>query len=163
MEHVPGIDGADPTLIFKPQGNKELLRETERFEDGRIELTLQGSGGRRLTPRYASEISRGLLKSAFECAWLDHHEMVIEDRFDHIRAAVLGEPRDGFLVVMNKTNPNSQHVSLTYDFAAQDDGTWRMWAWAEYYGVCIATDSRLHAPVGDVPVDVSVLSFSKDD
>jgi len=86
-----------PTLIFTSHGPRELLRETARYSDGRVELNWSASGGRRLTPRYASELSRALLKSALNAQWFDHGLDVFDPKFDHVRSAVLGDPRDGFL------------------------------------------------------------------
>jgi hypothetical protein len=159
-----GVAGVDPTLIFSSHGSKELLKETGRAPDGRVSLQLEASGGRRFTPRYGSELSRALLKSALECAWLDHGEMTLETRFDHIRDAVLGTPRDGFFVVANKADPDCREVSLTYDFLRCDDDTWRMLVWCNYYGIGIATDSRLPKPLQELPPGlVTTLTFTESD
>lgn len=52
------------------------FRETSRSTE-EVRLRLTGSGGRRLTPDYVSRLSRAVLKSALECAWLDHGAVVL--------------------------------------------------------------------------------------
>jgi len=117
-----------------------------------------------MTPRYSSELSRALLKSALECAWLDHGEMMLEARFDHIRDAVLGVPRDGFLAVVHKGDPNYRQVSLTYQLVQCGDDTWRMLTWTNYYGIGVGTDSRLSGPVQEPPAGlVTILPFTTSD
>ncbi len=164
VDYIPGTDGADPTLRMMPQPNHELVRETARLSDGRVALQWKGSGGRRMTPRYACQLSRALLKSALECAWLDHGQAMLEPKWDHVRAAVLGEPRAGFFAVLAKADPNSTKITLTYNLVRYEGDTWRMWVAAEYYGVFVATDSRLSRPVRDVPDELlSVMTFTASD
>jgi hypothetical protein len=164
VEHVPGTDGADPNLILNSHTSPGMLRETGRLSGGRLSLEWKGSGGRRMTPRYASQLSRGLLKSALECSWIDHGKIMLEPRFDHIRAAVLGEPRDGLFVMLNTADPSSGKVSLTYELMPYDDDTWRMVVWADYYGVFLGTDSRLSCPVRALPEDQGILmTFTTSD
>ncbi len=148
------------SLRFDPHTRFPMLREVERRGD-LVKLEFNWSGGRRMTPRYTSDLSRALLKSAFECAWLDHGDVVLEHRFDHVRSAVLGQPRDGFLVVGRQCDPDHALGSLTYDLVSDDAGTWRIWVVAEYFGIFLATDSRLAEPVSDFPPDaVTVLPFT---
>lgn len=77
------------SLRFNSNTEAPMLREMER-QGGTVRLQMNLSGGRRRTPRYGSELSRILLKSALECARLDHGELMLEPRFDHVRSAVLG-------------------------------------------------------------------------
>lgn len=164
VEHIPGAAGADPTLVINPQGPKPTLRELERTPDGRVKLEWKSSRGRRMTARYASDLSRALLKSAFECAWIDHKEMMLERRFDHIRDAVLGASREGFFAMGLKLDPDSTRVSLTYNLLPQGDGTWRMPVVADFFGVFVATDSRLAEVDHDLPPDyLSVMPFTASD
>lgn len=163
VEHIPSTNGADPTLVFTSQAEDRLLRETGRSPDGRVSLKWTGSGGRRMTPRYGSQLSRALLKSALECAWVDHGKLVLAHQFDHVREAVLGEPRNGFFLMMAKGDPQSTTVSLTYEIMPDDD-TSRLVVWANYYGVFIATDSHRSVPHGDVPSDQAhLITFTKSD
>lgn len=55
-----------------------------------------------MTPEYGSELSRALLKIALECMWIDHLDEAFEARWDHVRAAVLGEPRQGLFAMRLK-------------------------------------------------------------
>ena len=164
LEHVPGAAGADPTLIFMPSTPRELLRETARHPDGRVELQWTASGGRRVTPRVASEISRGLLKSALEFAWLDRGAIVLESGFDEVRQVVLGKQRDGFLLVGLKADPNNVQGQLTYLPVDQADGTTRVAVLANLFGVAMATDSHLVEPGTPVPPDLaSLMTFLASD
>ena len=164
VDFLPGVDGADPTLAFKRVGSRPLLKETGRTPDGRVSLEWKGSGGRRMTARYASQLSRALLKPAFECAWLDHPEMMLESRFDHIREAVLGVPRDGMFVIGNKADPHCPNASLTYNLLPHEGDTWRMSVMANFYGVYIGTDSRLPGPVEEPPDGFfSIFTFGATD
>jgi hypothetical protein len=163
VEHMPSVGGADPILVFRSHDGHEMLREKARHSDGRVEVEWKSSGGRRLTPRYGSELSRALLKSAFECAWLDRGSALFERRYDNIRRAILGAPQDGFVLALKKGNPDRTEVALTYDFVPDGDAM-RLWTWVDYFGIVLATDSRLATPVGDVPEDlVSMISFTAAD
>ena len=162
-EHIPGVDGADPTLVLTAKNPRGALREVDRYPDGRVRMNWSGSGGRRMTPRYASELSRALLKIALECAWIDHGEIMLESRFDHIREGVLGEPRDGYFLVANQGNPNETKGTLSYDFQRCDEDTWRMWVGTDLFGVYMQTDSRLSKPPGELHEElVSVVTFPAD-
>jgi hypothetical protein len=163
VEHVPGVGGADPTLIVNERGPRPMIREIQRSPDGKVKLEWKGSGGRRMTPRYAAELSNALLKTALECAWIDHGEMMLEARFDHVRQAVLGKPRDGFCALGLKLNPDRTQVALTYNLIDMGDGTWRMPVIADFFGVCLVTDSLLSKVDAEVSTeDASVISFSQN-
>ena len=165
IEHRPGVDGANPTLVVtsKTRG-KSAMREIARLPDGRVKVQMKGSGGRRLTPRYASQLSRALLKSALECAWIDHGETTLEPEFDHIREAVLGEPRTGYFMMATKgDDPNSRTVSLVNPLV-REAGRLRMIVVASIYGVVLATDSRLARPAIEPPEHLAqVLTFTRAD
>lgn len=147
MTHIPGVGGQDPTLRFDSGGPQGIIQETETLPDGRVRLEWSGTGGRRLTPRYASEISRALLKVALECAWRDDPARANSSKLNHVRAAVLGEPRDGFIVIARQADPNNVSASLTYQILDQDERTSRMLVFANLFGIRMATDSRLARPV----------------
>lgn len=163
VDHVPGVGGADPTLIVNERRPRPMIREIQRSPDGRVKLEWNGSGGRRMTPRYAAELSNALLKTALECAWIDHGEMMLEARFDHVRQAVRGEPRDGFFALGLKLNPDSSQVALTYNLLDMGDGMWRMPVVADFLGVCLVTDSRLSKVDAEFSAeDVTVISFAQN-
>ena len=165
IEHRPGTDGANPTIVVTPKSRgRSPLREIAQLPDGRIKLRMNGSGGKRLTARYVSQMSRALLKSALECAWLEHGEMMLEPRFDHIRDAVLGKARDGYLVMATRSsNPNSKTVTLRHALL-RDGDRWRMPVVASIYGVDLATDSRLAVPAAELPSELAqVFTFTSAD
>lgn len=161
-EHVPGAGGEDPTLVVRSKTKgRHTIHETARHPDGRVEFQMSGSGGRRLTPGYGSELARALLKSALECAWIDHGKATLEERFDHVRDAILGEPRDGFFAVAKTSSkPNSTEVTLSYDIPREENG-WRVSVWLEIYGVLMHADSRLAAPPPEIcEEDWNILRFT---
>jgi len=162
IDFFPGIGGADPTLVFKANSSRGGVRETGLTPGGKVELQWKGSGGRLLTPNYASELSRALLKSALEAAWLDHGEMMLEPRFDHIREAILGEPRDGFIVLGKKLDPDYVQGALTYQLQSLESGASGMLVGLVLFGVCIATHSCLPAPLGVLSDHMfDVVAFTK--
>lgn len=152
IDYRPGVGGANPTIVVTSKTpGKSAVRNITRLPGGGGTGRLQGSGGRRVTPRYASQISRALLKSALESAWLGHGETTLEPRYDHVRAAVLGEPRDGYFIVATQSdNPNSRSVSLTQHLVQEKD-EWRMAVRANIFGVPMWTDSRLARPLSEPP------------
>jgi len=166
LEHIPRVGGgADPTLVVTAKTkSSHTIRETTRHPDGRVGLKMSGTGGRRMTPRYGSELSRALLKSALECAWMDHGEAILEERYNHVRDAILGEPRDGFFTLATTSpNPSSTEVSLSYDLV-QEGYRWRMPVWLNVFGVLMHTDSRLTGPPLEVrEEDWNILSFTTTD
>jgi hypothetical protein len=129
--------------------DKGSLRTTE-MGGGVVKGEMQLTGGRRMTPRYSSELSRSLLKAAFECAWLDHGDEVLKPEFDHVRDAVLGVPRDGYLAVIRKGYPEVASLEIMYTFVPTETGRILAVA-ANLYGVLVGTDSRNAEPL--LPVD----------
>ena len=112
---------------------------------------MNAQGGRRLKPLYCALLSRALLKCALECAWLDDGEAMLEDRFDHVRDAILGQPRDGFFILVSRRSPDKTSIDITYDFATDGNQTTRVWVIADFYGIRVGTDSRLTTPeIGDI-------------
>ena len=150
-------DGLTPdgqaALFFQINSAKDKTTLYEKSRVGQlVELGMNVKGGRPLTPRYGSELARSLLKCAFECAWLDHGHMMLEERFDHIREALLGEPYAGLLAVLRKGDPNDTEVSITYNFRADEAGD-AMWVYGSFFGIRMFTDSRLAEPVNKLPED----------
>lgn len=155
----------DNNLFLAIHGAKDArtLRTTE-LGGGRVHMNLEVSGGRRMTPRYASEISRALLKGAFDCAWLDHGEMMLSSEFDHVREAVLGSPRDGYLAILRKADPDDVGLELMYTVLPTDDGRRLLAVAAKFYGVLVSTDSFNPEPKIAVSAnEVIVITFKAAD
>lgn len=75
----------------------------------------------------------------------------------------MGVPRDGFLVMGKSGNPESSDVSLSYGMV-KEDGTCHLWVIGQYFGILLATDSRLPAPTEAIPpTAASVLLFTASD
>jgi hypothetical protein len=121
---------------------------------------MQGTGGKPLTPRLASVLSRSLLKSALELAWKDLGQEVLLEKFDHVREAVLGAPRDGyFMMAKQSDHPDSRVVTMTY--YPLDD---RMVVGTEIYGIGLFTDSRLATPpIAPSEAAAHVVGFTSTD
>ncbi len=162
LEHHPSDDGSEPRLIVSQSSKRDVLREISRTADGEVKLEWSSHGGRRMTARYASELSRALLKSALECVWIDHGKVALEQRFDHVREAVLGKPRDGYFVMATQADPTCTQASLSYFLLPdQEANLTRVPVFANYYGVMMMTDSHDATPRMAVPPkQASVLTFS---
>lgn len=150
-------DGLTPdgqaALFFQVNSANDKTTLYEKSRVGQqVELGMSVKGGRPLTPRYASELARSLLKCAFECSWLDHGAMMLESRFDHIRAAILGEPYSGLLAMRRKGDPSDTDVRISYDFR-QDEAGDAMWVYGSFFGIRMFTDSRLAEPVNELSED----------
>ena len=160
VDYVAGEEGGNPTLILKANTPGGLVRETERFPDGRVSFDLRMEGGRRMTARYASELSRALLKTGMECAWIDQGSRMFGSKYDSIRSAVMGDPREGFFAAVTKGNPDSTDIRVSYQLRTEDTDDCRMLVVANYLGVQVATDSHLPRPAEKMSF-VNVFTFPK--
>jgi hypothetical protein len=172
MLGVPSKAGKIPTTRFmtgslSSEGRSLLRLTVDRANDyktfrevdrsgGRIQTKIEASGGRRLTQRYAAELSRALIKSALECAWLDHGEETLDPSFDGIRSAVLDESRDGFIVMLKQGEPETNSVEISYDLTTEPTHK-RLSVVANYFGLSIATDSHLPSPLIELPKEHVIL------
>lgn len=160
MKFIPGVGGADPTLEFRSHSPKNPMLTHTPLPNGKVELSLSLKGGKPMRPKYASQISRALLKVALEAAWLDHGEVMLEQRFDHVRSAVLGEARAGFVAVAGRANPNDAAAGVTYDLIEGSDG-WHIGMGLLYAGVLVVTDSRLTGLPSDANGQVEEFTFDR--
>lgn len=164
VEHVPGADGVDPTLIFSGSQGRSMLREQTRHPDGRVELRWSGAmSGPRMTSRYAAKLHRALLKAALELAWLDHKERAFDADFDHIREAALGAPRDGFLTMASAVDPNEMNSTINYWLNPAGDDSGRILVLMNYAGLQLGTDSRHPRPLGDPAPGPITWRFTESD
>lgn len=164
VEHVPGADGNDPTLIFSGSQGRSMLRVVARHADGRVELSWSGkTGGPRMTSRYAAKIHRALLKAALELVWLDHKDRAFNADFDHIREAVLGASRDGFLTIVSAVDPNDTNSTIHYWLDPAGDDSGRRLVLMNYAGIQLGTDSRLPRPLGDPAPGLVTWLFTEAD
>ena len=164
VRFVPGVGGADPMLEIRSHSHRRKVMNVTGQKDERVELTMKGSGGKPMTARHASDLSRALLKVGLEFAWLDHGEQTLEPRFDHVRAAVLGESRNGFFATANRVNPNRTGMQATYFLVDLDAGECRMALVVEFAGVVMLTDSRLIQLGADLPKGLlSIRTFTTSD
>jgi hypothetical protein len=159
ISYIPGRDGGEPILFFKENRPKLRMIANEASPEGNVAFTIPLSGGKPLNPPYASQLSRALLKCAFEYAWLDHGEQLLEPRFDHVRDAILGAPRDGFFAAAKETDHNHTEAVVSYNIESSGDGETRIAAGLLYAGVALFTDSRLTSPLTKVDGSIEVFSF----
>lgn len=92
-----------------------------RFEqsDNHVAFTITGQGGRRLTAKYLSELSRAVLKIAFECAYLDHRDELFASRFDYVRGVVLGQ-QDHHGEIALALNGDGEDVRMQCSYMLED-------------------------------------------
>ena len=145
LEHA-----GDSRLVINEHSRKPVLREIAR-KQGRVKLEFEASGGSRMTARYGASLSRSVLKSALECAWVDHGERLLDPCFDAARAAVLHGGRPGFFVLGLRADPDSVDVTLTYQLVETPNGETRIAVVAKYLGIAVATDSHLAQPPEKLP------------
>jgi hypothetical protein len=80
-----------------------------------LQLKIEGQGGRRLTPRYFSELSRSILKIGFELAYLDCGDELFEPRFDRVRGAILGvREHHGEVALALRGDPDDVRLQGSY-------------------------------------------------
>lgn len=82
---------------------------------------------------------RALLKCGLECAWIDHGDAMLAQRYDHLRAAVLGSPSEGVLT-------RDRHAS-------QAATTFAMAVLLDYLGVRLTTLSQGLQAASNLAVD----------
>ncbi len=142
----------DGRIIVETSSPKDHTTFRETARDGNhVTLQLQLGGGRLIRPVYASEVARALLKSALESLWVEHGDTMFEPRFDHIRDAVLGVPRSGFLSFLVDGDPDHTSLELLSFFGFDPDDTGRTTVAGTFYGATLFTDSRLTEPVEHLP------------
>jgi hypothetical protein len=64
---------------------------------------------------------------------------VLQPDYDHLREAVLGAPRDGYLALLRKADPTDCGLELTYMPGQRPDGATLVGLVAKLYGVSLAT------------------------
>lgn len=162
LEHVGPSE-----LLITPNGNDRMLTETGR-DGNRVSLELVVSGGKPLTPRLASVLSRALLKCGLEFAWVEHGEEMLDAKYDALRTAVLGTPRSGVFTLDNRGEPNAEHVVTRYEFINAHDGTLQMAVFLDYLGSRMATLSTSLPAWPDASIDAlrsmaTVVAFEPSD
>jgi hypothetical protein len=122
-------DSRRPIATFGPHGK------------GRVDL----SGGRRLEPRYISELSRALLKIGFEQAFLDHGASTRTPGFRGLRERVLGiRDHHGIFATAKEVNVDDCAVHLTYGI---DDARGTLpYVVARVFGITLVTVDPFEPP-----------------
>lgn len=97
--------------------------------------------GRRMTPKYVSNLTRALFKIVLGLIYLDHGPTAFDSRFDCIRSVVKGDAFKGYLLLKNLAIPRDD-VRFTYQFMtfpghAEDT----VWIEANFYGTQMYTDT----------------------
>jgi hypothetical protein len=101
---------------------------------------LNTGGGRRLTPKYSAQLAAALLKMGLEAAHLDHGTVMLAPQFDHVRAAIVGQPTGPRnLVVARLSKAPRARVELTYFLTPQGGGS--ILVGFEFYGIALFTHS----------------------
>jgi hypothetical protein len=114
-----------------------------------------------MTPRYRSRLSRALLKAALGCSWLKHGEALLAPEWDSVREAVLGEPRDGYIVIARDRDQEYLDVTMWTVPGKLPDGRKGFTVALNLYGHRIGTDSFNAAPPVALPDEhVLVATFT---
>jgi hypothetical protein len=159
MKFVPSVDGREPIIELRSTTTRRLTTIPVPLQDGGVEFTFRGTGGKRFTPRYAADLSRALLKMGLECAWLDHGEVVFEDRFDALRSLILGERFTGLFALYKNANWSEVGSDLTYQFFPINDSLTQMWVGLRHAGVYMLASSGSNAKEQIPRESWSVLTF----
>jgi hypothetical protein len=122
LKFISGGDGGDPILEIRSTTSPRLVSAPTQLEDGRVEVTLKGSGGRRMTEKYAAQLSRSLLKIALESGWIDHGQQMYEPRFDYLRSVILGVRFKGLFAIYKNVDSTINSAQVTYNFVPTVDG-----------------------------------------
>lgn len=133
-------------VVLDDRSPKGMIRNYRESADGRVQFQISGKGGYRMTARNAARLARALLKIGLELAWIDHGEIILGDDYDHIRAAVLGEPFDGF-IILDAHAPREQSV---IEYFPVGDPVDALVVNANLHGIEMATASRV-PPSLDMP------------
>jgi len=176
MLGIAGKSGKVPTLKFvngtmsNEDGNHINFHHTEprAFEElsrtatGQVEFNLNVKGGRRLTARYAAELSSALLKIALELAWLDHGERMLGEEFDHVRDAVFGKARHGYFAIAKRGDGTEHGTTVSYFLPPDNPG--RIAVIGSLLGHGVGTDSQRSSPVTPFdPDDALCIEFGPSD
>lgn len=154
--------GAEPILSVKSNSPRRPVFARSELEDGRVSVEGVLRGGRPLTSRHASELSRALFKIGLELLWLDNPTVAFSPDLDHIRAATLGAPRDGFFAVIEGTSDLTPlHSRVTYQPHRTSVNRIDMVVLLQYKGVVAFTDTQ-HATLPNIPdgVHAKAVSFT---
>jgi len=154
--------GTDPILSIRSNSPKRPILERSELQDGRVSVEGVFSGGRPLTPRHASQLSRALLKIALELFWLDDPVAAFSPDLNHLRLAVLGAPRDGFFAVIEGTSDlTALHSRVTYQPHRTADDRIDVVVIFQYKGVVAFTDTK-HTALPTVPegIRANAVSFT---
>jgi hypothetical protein len=104
---------------FVDQNPRRPTAHSFEQHDDHVAFKVSGQGGRRLTEKYFAELSRAVLKIAFECAYLDHGDELFASRFDYVRGVVLGQ-RDHHGEIALALNGDGEDVRMQCSYMLDD-------------------------------------------
>ena len=139
----PPETGDDPILFFKSNAKGRSLLRPSTLEDGKVAVEASLTGGRPVTSRLASQLSRALLKMAVELLWLDDRELAQSPDLDHVRARVLGETSAGFFAMIEgPTSLANADAEVTYQTCRTERDRIDFVVLMRYKGLVVFTDSQ---------------------
>jgi hypothetical protein len=101
----------------------------------------QQPAGRRMTPKYVSNLTRALFKIVLGLIYLDHGPTAFDERFDGIRSVVKGETFKGYLLLKNQAIP-TEDVRFSYQFMTfPGHALDTVWIESNFYGTQMYTDT----------------------
>ncbi len=149
---------SDPSNVLLATEEKAAITvDPMPLPGGYKKFKMSITGGKRMTPRYASTLSRALLKAAIECAWIDHGEKVLGPEWDHVRDAVLGLERQGYFAVLRSGDPGDHQLQLQYVPHVREDGSLIVAVVVRFYGIVMGTDSRNPRPAEPFDPDTTLV------
>jgi hypothetical protein len=101
-------------------------------------------GGKPMRGKYASQISRAVLKLALGCAWTEIGERLLDPEFDDIREVILGKrPYTSYVFIGREIDERRTDVDVRFHaFRDDTNGRLSLFVHAKIYGVTVITDSR---------------------
>jgi hypothetical protein len=156
LEHHAGrgvIVGPEPKS-WKEVGRS---RSDPRFVIGDVEL----SGGRRMTPRYAEQLARAVLKVGFESAWPEQGDALLDPAYNRVREIILDARWKGYLYFRGGPfHQRDAEVDAWYTAIGDEAGRRYFATRLKIYGLFLATDSWRTAPPPGLVVDETDFTYT---
>ena len=157
MRQLPSKPGKPPAgrfsngKILSHEGNQIVVDSNSvRFMHGsgpntnRISAQMANLDG-----RHAEAVSRSLLKSALECAYLDlGYDVVISAEWDDVRSAIVDGGYQGYVALPLQAAPGTDPLQLQYRPGVPERNGFRLFVQLNVYGIRLITVFGHSLPTG---------------
>lgn len=110
--------------------------------------------------RQVETVSRSMLKSALECAYIDlGYDKVISPEWDDVRAAVVHGGYQGHVAIAMQAEPGTGPLQLRYQPGSLTREGYRIWVELNVYGLRLFTALGHPLPTSFIPNALQVLAF----